>query len=488
MSPVRTVPIASPSTVLADLGLPDVPERRALLPIVILVAAWAIFVPQGSQAMYAIALLAAATAAAILGWARSWLTALFVIAVALLIGTEARGELGQGSALFGSLRILDVTLLAAGAGLVARAIAEHRRGRPVPRLAATGLGALSPAAWIVVATTAYAAALWLAHGADVSPLLRTDVRLLLLALGTLIVARMVLPGRARHLAFGLLAITPALAVKSAAIYFSDAFAVGSFDRLQASAGYFPTHRVLLVGGDTLFILAPAIALAVALRETSPAARWCCLVAGTSACVGLLLSGTRTGLLVAIALACATLLIARGRRLLAFSRRALALALVALLAIGAGAAGTGVAQRLAQRDNPHTGLSFRADEIRSAGKLPARDLVIGQGLGGSFMSKDVNGTPVRAAWSHVLPIWIVLKVGLIGMVALVLALALFARRAVRGWHAGPAGPALVGSLIFGGLLVMSLTINRLGQPEGAVLAMVGVVLVGLSAQTQRDACV
>ncbi|MBA3747035.1 MAG: hypothetical protein H0W96_06020 [Solirubrobacterales bacterium] len=481
-----TEAIASPSTVPAGLGLTKRPERRALLPIVILIVAWAIFVPQGSQAMYAIALLAAATAAALLGWAQSWLAALFVIAVALLIGTEARGELGRGSALFGSLRILDVTLLAAGAGLVARAIAEHGLGQ-IRRRRVAALRAPSPAGWIVVATAAWAVAAWLAHGADVSPLLRTDVRLLLLALGMLIVARMVLPGHASQLAFGLLALTPALAVKSAVIYFSGAFAVGSFDRLQASAGYFPTHRVLLVGGDTLFILVPAIALAVAMRERSPAARWCCLVAGASAFVGLLLSGTRTGLLVAIALALATLVIARGRQLFAASPRLVALALLALFAIGAGAAGTGIAQRLTQRDNPHTGLSFRADEIRSASRLSTRDLVIGQGLGGSFMSKDVNGAPVRAAWSHVMPIWIVLKVGILGMVALFFALALFARRAIRGGRADPVGPALVGSLLFGGLVVMSLTINRLGQPEGALLAVAGVVLVCQSAGTQRVAC-
>ncbi|MGH2899179.1 MAG: hypothetical protein ACRDMZ_10940, partial [Solirubrobacteraceae bacterium] len=150
--------------------------------------------------------------------------------------------------------------------------------------------------------------------------------------------------------------------------------------------------------------------------------------------------------------------------------------IGVLAIGASAVASGTAQRLVQSDAPHVGLNFRRDEIRSASHLSARDLMLGQGLAGRFASRDVHGATVITGWSHVLPIWVVLKVGLLGLAALIVALGLLLRRAARLIGDQGRGPALIGIQLIGGLILMSLTIGRFAQPEGAMLLGLGAVLL------------
>ncbi len=77
----------------------------------------------------------------------------------------------------------------------------------------------------------------------------------------------------------------------------------------------------------------------------------------------------------------------------------------------------------------------------------------------------------------LPVWLVLKVGLLGLVALLVALGLFVRMAAAAIRAQRRGPAMIGAQLVGGLILMSLTVGRLAQPEGAMLVAIGVVLVG-----------
>jgi hypothetical protein len=116
-----------------------------------------------------------------------------------------------------------------------------------------------------------------------------------------------------------------------------------------------------------------------------------------------------------------------------------------------------------------------DEIRTAAKLPAGDLAIGRGLGGTFVSKDVNGKVVTTAWSHVLPVWLVLKVGIVGTLLAGALLLLFIRRAAGGIR-GPTPAAGAGLVIVLGLVAMSLTLGRIAQPDGAVLLGLGTALV------------
>jgi hypothetical protein len=118
-----------------------------------------------------------------------------------------------------------------------------------------------------------------------------------------------------------------------------------------------------------------------------------------------------------------------------------------------------------------GINFRIDETRSFFRLPHRDLLLGQGFGGRFEGKDVNGLPVVAGWSHTLPVWIGLKVGLVGLAAIMIAIILLLQRgfaAIRAKGVLHHSEHALAAVLIVGLLLMSLTINRIALPEGAIL--------------------
>ena len=102
----------------------------------------------------------------------------------------------------------------------------------------------------------------------------------------------------RHIALGLLLVAPLLLAKSAAVYASDLWVIGTNDRLQATVQRDGLDRVILAGGDTLLVLLPGLAT---LAWSSASARWqqiACVVGGGSAVAGIVISGTRTSVLVA----------------------------------------------------------------------------------------------------------------------------------------------------------------------------------------------
>lgn len=447
---------------------------------VVFVVSWAVFVSEGSQLAYVVGLASAAAAAALLAWRRSWLAVLLIVALATLVGTEARGELGRGATPLGSLRLLDAALLAAGAGLLVCHVLD-RGLREATAALLSRWKSISVETWIVIATVVWAAVLWIAHGAHGNAHVRTDMRLILLAGGTYAVARTLVPPRWSLFTLGLLALAVLVALKSASIYVTAPFEVATLERLQTAFVGVPTRRVLVIGGDTLLILAPALATGIALRAQSRSIRAWCAIAGVCAMGGVLLSGSRTNLLVALAIFLGTLFLfmrARGLRLTRLS--ALAGVLI-VLATASGVYVTGVGERLTTRDEPHVGLNFRRDEIASVTTLPDRDLLLGQGLGGSFVSRDSSGATVQTGWSHVLPVWIVLKVGLLGLVALLWALGLLFRRVLRAVRSQVYGAPFIGAQLIVGLIVMSLTINRVAQPEGAILMALGAVLIQSSTE-------
>ena len=215
---------------------------------------------------------------------------------------------------------------------------------------------------------------------------------------------------------------------------------------------------------------------MALRSESPRSRALCALAAACAVGGVFLSGTRTSLLIVVVMVLAVFAIPLLQRHFRVTPRAAIAVIVTVVAFAAGTVASGLASRLTHSDAPHIGINARTDEIRWAGDLPTRDLVIGQGLAGSFTSKDVNGMSVTSGWSHVLPVWIVLKVGLLGLLALLVALGLLARRALELIRVQRYGPALIGAQLLAGLILMSMTIGRLAQPEGAMFVAVAAVLL------------
>lgn len=450
-------------------------DQLAAAAAALFVLTWPAFIFDGGQFLYLVTMTLATACAALLGWSRTWLAALFVVALATVVGTEARGELGHGSSPLASVRLLDAALLAAVVGLVASHVAEAG-ARAMTAAIVSRRGFRSVELWIVLGVTGWAAALWIVDGARRDALLRTDLRLVLLVCGTYLLARSVVANHWSRFVCGLLALAPLLAVKAGLIYVTAFFTVGTFDRLQAAFLELPSKRVLLVGGDTLLILVPALAATMALYTESPRRRVLCALAAACSIGGVVLSGTRTSLLIVIVMVLAVFAVPLFQRRIRPTAGSAIVVIVTVVALAAGTFATGLAQRLAEPDKPHVGINVRAEEIRWVGQLPTRDLLIGQGLGGNFMAKDVNGMPVTSGWSHVLPVWIVLKVGVLGLLALVVALGLLARRALELIRVQRHGPALIGAQILGGLVLMSMTIGRLGQPEGAMLVAIAAVLL------------
>jgi hypothetical protein len=439
--------------------------------LVILAVAWSLFVFTGSQVSYLVAIAVACSIAIALAALRSSLVVGYLFGLMALIGPEVNGQLGNGHAPLGSLRILDAATAAAAitALVVAREpwrviFARWRRPGALMVLAVTVVG--------------YAILRWLMEGHPVNGFLRADLRLIVLAALWWVIATRCRRGGARTILWCMVAVGLLAAAKAAAIHISGIYAIGPSDRLQATSYYVSGHlRTILVGGDTLLILVPAVLVLLASAERKMSTRIALALAGFVCLWALGLSATRTSVLVALGLAFVAafsiLLVARPH----LSKPAIAGAgILAALMVGTALLG-GVASRLTHADPPHVGLNFRKDEVDSFLKTSARTKYFGQGLAGRFMGKDVNGQPVLAGWAHELPVWIALKTGILGLLCACFALVVIARRtvfALRG--GGDRVPVLAGAMLVLGLLTMSMTLDRVALPEGVLPFMVGVFLL------------
>jgi hypothetical protein len=444
--------------------------------VALLCVFWPLFVFTGSQADYVISLAGACITAAALARTRSSLLVGFVAGLIALVGPEVNGQLGNGHATLGSLRLVDAATAVGAASVMIVALRARR-----PAFAPRRLGALALLSLVAVA---YATTRWAIVGHRVDAFLRTDLRLLALAALVWLIAAHCRRGGSRPILWSLVIAGSLAAAKAAAIHLSGVYAIGAFDRLQASDLYSAGRlRTILIGGDTLMILVPALAVLLASdtrRVTLRVALAICALACMSA---LGLSATRTSALVALGLifvALAAMGVIARRHLSRWPIAACAVLIV--LVVGVALVG-GTGSRLTQADAPHVGLNFRKDEINSFLRTDAGTKYLGQGLGGRFMGKDVNGKPALTGWAHELPVWIALKTGILGLVCAGLALAVLTRRVVRGLREGiDRIQILAGAVVVLGVVAMSMTLDRAALVEGAVPLVIGVFLISPSSRT------
>lgn len=446
------------------------PPRQLAAATAALAVVWLAFVFTGSIAAYGLAVLGASALAAALGLRGHWLALYAILVVAALVGTEARGDLGTSTTAFGGVRLLDYVILAAAGGAL---VHLHR----------TTLG-VTPAAvrawlrrWLVpLALLAVLLVLWALNGGPLDEQTNTDVRLVLIAIGTTIVARVTLPGHERAFLVATAVLALPLLLKSVALHLSDLWTIGTSDRAQASqvAGP-PAKRTILVGGDTVFILAPGIAAAYWRRLSWPSSDRLLAASAAAAVVGVLISGTRTSLIIVAATAVAGVLVNIGGKIHRVPPKTLAIGGLAALVLFIGAAAvSGIGERFVAGDNAHNGLNFRKDEIASIQRVNATDLVAGQGLGGRFRSRDSAGNDIDTPWSHVIAIWVVLKIGLVGLGLALIAAAFALVRTVRSNPPLDQRAALV---VLISLILMSMLIGRAALPEGVIIAVACFVILG-----------
>jgi hypothetical protein len=439
---------------------PPTQRRHAVIvaAIALVASAWPVFVFADSQAAYVVAVVVSVALAASLARNRSFGVVLLLVAELALLGPEVNGSLAAGTPPLGHLRILDATA-AASVVVLAPQLATTLRRRPPGILA---LASFAVGVWAV--------GLWFVHGRPRDGLVKADLRVAGLAVATFGIAAVVRRPSARQLVFGLGGIAALASAKALAIYFTRFWTIGSFDRLQASLSASPSLRSILVGGDTVLTVAPAVAAIGVLTLQSKRDRLAAAGAGALTLAAVFAAGTRTGLVVAVGTT-ALVAVAIGRGALRRLRARELAVIVAVLAIALlGAIAFGVAGRFTTADAPHVGLNFREDEARLFFRLPARDILLGQGVGGRFLGKDVNGGFVVTGWMHEFPLWLLLKGGvaaaLVGVALAAAALRAGWRGAARGRvEAAGAGTGL--ALVFG-VLVLSLTLGRAALPEGSML--------------------
>jgi hypothetical protein len=452
--------------------------RRDLVERILLVglllaggASWLIYVFGDSQTSYLGAVAASVVLAIRLASARSQTLLLLLVGEVALLGTEANGSLAAGHSPLGTFRLIDLTMAAALVGLAFSSLWMRDRF-PSPAWPRAG-ELLAPGVVLVILAVIYVIALGVLHGRRADEITKTDFRVLGLAIGMWLIARSCTFGVLRDFPSAFVGLGPFLSAKALAIALSSIWVVGTYDRLQASMSSVSGQtRVILIGGDTVLILIPPVtALALSYPKTR-ARRLALWFGGLASLVGLVISGTRTGLIVAAVMVLVVVLLHFSvsgliRRL---SLGAAIAALVVVFLVGVGLVATGAGSRFVTPDRPHVGINFRVDEMHAFLRLPKRDILMGQGIGGRFLSKDTNGHTVVTGWSHVFPIWVMLKAGVVGLVSVAVGFALILRFGLRSLRKPyPASAEAAFSLIvIGGLLLMSLTIDRIAVPEGAVL--------------------
>jgi hypothetical protein len=280
-----------------------------------------------------------------------------------------------------------------------------------------------------------------------------------------------------------LAVTAVTALKAFALATRHTALEGPGSSLQAwsfqtSSGW----RTILVGGDTLLVVAPALLIAIFASEPRLWRRMSLLVA-LMAFVAVLLSQTRTNIVCSLA---GVLLAFLGTLAMATpsrrrqQRQMLALLPPAALVLVLGGLVPDLVETtrqlsLSRFDATQTGplnsvsasYEYRAEEAQAAlATLTGRDTWIGRGAGSAYLSPDTGQATV---WSHNVGVWIVLKVGLLGLVALLgtgwRALRSVFRRFKRE-ELGAIGTGLTMLILV--IVAISIAVNRVASVEGTLL--------------------
>jgi hypothetical protein len=449
--------------------------------LAVLAFAWPVFVFTGSQASYLVALAAACCTAGALATLRSSLMVGYLAGLLALIGPDVNGQLGNGYAPLGSLRIFDAAAAAAAIALLLVLAHERSLRATIARWRHPGaLGLLSTLA------VGYAVIRWVMEGHRVDSFLRTDLRLIGLAVLFWFIASNCRHG-ARAILWCLVVVGVLAAAKAAAIHVSGLYAIGAYDRLQATNVIVSGQvRTILDGGDTLLILVPALVVLLGSAERRPLTRVGLALIGLFCFWALGLSATRTSVLVALGLMLVTvatvLILVRP----SLSRPEIAGGIAVALLVLAVATLGGAAPRLTHADAPHVGLNFRADEINSFLRTSDATKYLGQGLGGRFMGKNANGESALTGWAHELPVWIALKAGIFGLLCACLALAVIFRRTLYALRrGGDLIQVVAGAVIVLGLVIMSMTLDRLALPDGILPFSVAVFLISTAAPPTRS---
>jgi hypothetical protein len=476
----HAVPVVGPRGRLHGVTFPS---GFVVLSVLAISLAWSVYVFADSQLAYVCATAVSAALGIRFASIPSRAIVVMLVAEVGLLGTEANGELASGTPLLGSFRLLDVTVAASLLALAVAGLWDRRRdvssATPPESEVRHRIAALVRGPQAIFAAIAFwALAVWFVHGHPMDPLTKADVRVVGLGAAMWVIARTCTSQPFEDLSSAIAALGPLIAAKAVAIYLSGLWVIGSNDRLQASAEYAGGHtRIILVGGDTILILIPAIAVLGLARARSARGRWWLWFCALSGFVGLVISGTRSGLIVAV-LMLAFVGVLQWHGLRAPKWRAVAASIAAVLLVVAGLIASGTMTRFVTPDPPHVGVNFRADEVRSLFRLPTKDIVFGQGMGGRFVGKDVNGMRVITGWSHAFPAWIVLKIGILGLVVVSLAAFLpIWRRLAYVWRVRPQqADVTLGCVLLFGVLTMSLSLGRAALAEGSILLGLAVALL------------
>jgi O-antigen ligase len=275
-------------------------------------------------------------------------------------------------------------------------------------------------------------------------------------------------------------LAPALAAANALAIalLSPAAAVGPDSIWQAYVIHdsLGIERVVLVGGDTLLALGPALCVIARRLGSLRAGRWVALLVLSGLATGA--TGTRTNIIAGTIALLAALALDRFDsdrappvgRLIAGVLAGLTILLVVGFVVPVG--GQGIAQSVTARfnsaSNIQQSLQYRADESARLEQALQGKMILGLGTGGTFVTEVPSTFGFELGptlWAHNGYLWIMLKVGIVGLILFALGIWLIA---MRLWQRRAQTLARAGLVWLIGILVLSISTNRFNDAGAGML--------------------
>jgi hypothetical protein len=416
----------------------------------------------------------AAIAAHLLGW-----TALALplgLSIGIVVFLDARAALAVGLTLIavvgsetkaGPVLLTDATALLGLAGIASTSTTRLRITRPTCAHA------------LPVAVLALALLIALADRTP-SALILADLHGVVLPFAFYVIARRAIPrlGGDAVVIMVLLATALAAAKALAIALLSPSAAVGPDSIWQAYVIHdsLGIERVVLVGGDTLLALGPALCVTARRLPSLRAGRWVALLVLTGLATGA--TGTRTNIIAGTIALLAALALDRlesGRaapvgRLIAGMLAGLTILVVAgfVVPVGGQDIAQGVTARFSSQSSIQQSLQYRADESARLEQALQGKMALGLGAGGTFVTEVPSAFGFELGptlWAHNGYLWIMLKVGIVGLILLALSIWLVA---MRLWQRRAQTLARAGLIWLMGILVLSISTNRFNDAGAGVL--------------------